>query len=230
MKILFVGNSNTYYNDMPQTLEALGRANGRDWTVDSLTKGGWSFRQYADPENVMHEPLRQKLAEPWDAVFLQDRTEYPLTDLEPSLNGAAVMCSMMPARPARLLIYATFARDDGHPHLEKLGMTRAEMAERVHSAMSAVAEAVGAELSDASTMFQYMKENRPDMVMYDADLGHPSPAGSYLAALLHYTTLTGSLPTKPAAVPSVPTEAQTQQLLEAAREYFALYNTKGEKK
>lgn len=230
MKILFIGNSNTYYNDLPKTVEALGRANGLDWEADSLTKGGWSFRQYAAPDDVMHEPLKQKLAGEWDVIFLQDRTEYPLTDPESSKNGAAVMCSLMQNRPERLLVYATFARNDGHPHLETLGMTRTEMAQRVHSAMSDVAAHIGAELSDASTLFQYMKENRPDIEMYAADRGHPSPAGSYLASILHYLSLTGKLPEKVAAVPSLPDEEEAKHLLEAAREYFALYNTRGEKR
>ena len=112
MKILFVGNSNTYYHDMPKTLEALAHANGLDWQVDSITQGGWSFRQYADPADIMHAPLRQKLAEEWDIIFMQDRTEYPLTDLPASLHAADAICSMMTKRPDRLFVYATFARDD----------------------------------------------------------------------------------------------------------------------
>jgi len=33
-----------------------------------------------------------------------------------------------------------------------------------------------------------------------------------------------------AAVPSLPDEEEAKRLLEAAREYFALYNTRGEKR
>ena len=40
MKILFIGNSYTYFNDMPRLLEQLMRDNGIDVTVDSVTKGG----------------------------------------------------------------------------------------------------------------------------------------------------------------------------------------------
>lgn len=233
MKILFVGNSNTYYNDMPGTLEALAHANGLDWQVESVTKGGWSFRQYADPADVMHEPLQAKLAEEWDIVFLQDRTEYPLTDLDASLKGAAAICGMMKKRPGRLFVYATFARNDGHPHLEKLGMTRTEMAEGVHTAMAAVAAHIGAELSDASGMFHYMKECHNDITdieMYDADLGHPSAAGSYMVALLHYAAITGALPEKIAAVPSVRSANEAEILKNAVAEYLRCRDTQGNPK
>ena len=229
MRILFVGNSNTYYNDLPGTLQALGQANGLDWEVDSITKGGWSFRQYAAEDDVMHLPLKQKLEEQWDVIFLQDRTEYPLTDPESTFHGAEVIASMTSGNP-KLFVYATFARDDGHPHLEKLGMTRAEMAAGVHRVMSETAARIGAQLSDASTLFQYMKENRPDIGMYEADRGHPSPAGSYLAAILHYLSLTGTLPKNTAVVPSMTEKAETLRLLCAAEEYFAVYTTRGEKR
>ncbi len=223
MRILFVGNSNTFFNNMPKTLAALAQANGLDWEVDSITKGGWSFRQYANPDDVMHEPLKAKLSEAWDIIFLQDRTEYPLTDLDSSLKGAAVICDMMQKRPERLFVYATFARDDGHPHLEKLGMTRTEMAEGVHNAMAAVAAHIGAELSDASGMFQHMKEKHNDITgieMYAADRGHPSAAGSYMVALFHYAAITGKLPENVAAVPSIRSEEEAKILLKAVREYL----------
>ena len=40
MKLLFIGNSYTYFNEMPEQLEALMRENGFDVTVHSVTKGG----------------------------------------------------------------------------------------------------------------------------------------------------------------------------------------------
>ena len=230
MKILFIGNSNTYYHDMPKTVEALARVNGLDWQVDSVTKGGWSFRQYANPEDVMHKPLQEKLREDWDIIFLQDRTEYPLTDLESSMKGAAAICAMMKKRPERLFVYATFARDDGHPHLEQLGMTRTEMAEGIHNAMTALAAHIGAELSDASGMFQYRKECHGDITeieMYAADRGHFSPAGAYMVALLHYAAITGALPEKIAAVPSVRSINEAEILKKAVAEYLRCRDTQG---
>ena len=40
MKILFIGNSYTYYNDMPALLESLMCENGYDAKIHSVTKGG----------------------------------------------------------------------------------------------------------------------------------------------------------------------------------------------
>ena len=44
MNILFIGNSYTYYNDMPQMLAELAKENGNDVSVDAVTKGGRKLR------------------------------------------------------------------------------------------------------------------------------------------------------------------------------------------
>lgn len=48
MKVLFVGNSHTYYNDMPRIFASLARDNGHDVQVESVTKGGWILPDRAD--------------------------------------------------------------------------------------------------------------------------------------------------------------------------------------
>ena len=40
MNILFIGNSYTYYNNMPKMLEALAKENGKKLCVNAVTKGG----------------------------------------------------------------------------------------------------------------------------------------------------------------------------------------------
>ena len=40
MKVLFIGNSYTFFNDMPNMLAALAAENGYSVSVDSVTKGG----------------------------------------------------------------------------------------------------------------------------------------------------------------------------------------------
>ena len=117
MRILFVGNSYTYFNDMPRTLQGIAAAEGMDWTVESVTKGGWSFAQYADPENVMHAPLAEKLQENWDAIILQEQSYRPISDRANFLGGAKGVCAMMQQKPEKLLFYATWGRKDGCPLL-----------------------------------------------------------------------------------------------------------------
>ena len=63
MKILFLGNSYTYFNDMPAKLLALCNESGVDAEVWSVTKGGYSFAHYLSEENEKGIEFRTRLSE-----------------------------------------------------------------------------------------------------------------------------------------------------------------------
>ena len=47
MRILFIGNSHTYFNDMPHLCAELLRAAGKDVEVTMLTRA-WAYSQRTD--------------------------------------------------------------------------------------------------------------------------------------------------------------------------------------
>lgn len=218
MKILFVGNSYTYFNKMPETLAAIAAAEGLTWQVDSVTRGGWYLSRYADPENETHAPLAEKLRESWDAVILQEQSCCPAADRPLFLDGVRGVCAMMESRPERIIMYVTWGRADGCPKLDELGMTRLTMTEALRDAYAEAAALCGASLSDVGGAFAYVCAHCPSINLYNDDLSHPSPAGSYLAALMHFAALTGALPKAVRYLPqnvSAETAAQILQTLEA---------------
>ena len=220
MKILFIGNSYTYFHTMPKTVESIARAEGLDWTVDAITKGGWYLSRFADPENEMHAPLQEKLNMAWDAVFLQDNSCGPLTDREGFITGAQKICLMMKELPTRLFMYVTWSRMDGCPMLEELGLTRPEMTAQLHAAYTEAAEKIGAQLSDVGGAFAFAHEYCPEVDLYHQDLSHPSAAGSYLAALIHFASLAGRLPERVRFLPEEVSGAAAERLLCAARQFL----------
>ena len=220
MRILFVGNSYTYFNRMPDTLASVARAEGMDWQVESVTKGGWFLSRFADPEDVMHAPLSEKLAETWDAVLLQEQSCCPAADRPRFLGGVRDVCALMQQKPARLLMYVTWGRADGSPKLEELGLTRLSMTAALHDAYAEAAAECGASLSDVGGAFAYVRENCPEIGLYNDDLSHPSPAGSYLAALIHFASLSGRLPDEVRCVPENVEPDEAARLLRAARQFL----------
>ena len=222
MRILFVGNSYTFYNHMPQTLAAIAAAEGMDWVVDSVTKGGWSFAHYINPENEMHAPLAKKLAEAWDCILLQEQSLRPVDGWNTFLRTAEALCEMIHSRPAKLIYYVTWGRDDANPQLQKMGLSRIEMTEKLYDAYAEAARRTGGILSDVGGAFAYTRAHFPHLPLYHTDGSHPSPEGSYLAALIHYHTITGMLPQKIRCFPEGMDEAVPEELLLAVREYLAL--------
>lgn len=68
----------------------------------------------------------------------------------------------------------------------------ASMQERIRVNTLAEAEAVGAAASGSGVAWSRVRTERPDIELYAADGSHPSYAGSYLAAAVICTTLTGA--------------------------------------
>ena len=51
MRTLFIGNSHTYYNDMPRIFKDVGAENGIEMQVTMLTKGGMGLDYHAENED-----------------------------------------------------------------------------------------------------------------------------------------------------------------------------------
>ena len=73
-KILFIGNSYTYFHDMPERIFApMAERDGCDFEVRALTHGGYKLCWYADPENEEGKRLREVIADRhFDCIVLQD--------------------------------------------------------------------------------------------------------------------------------------------------------------
>lgn len=52
MRTLFIGNSHTFYNDMPNIFKEICKENGIDMQVAMLTKGGMGFDYHAENEQT----------------------------------------------------------------------------------------------------------------------------------------------------------------------------------
>ena len=93
-KLLFVGNSFTYYHDLPAMLEKLSCAAGYSIQTAAVTKGGWYLERYADPDNEMypllHETHEQRA---WDMIVLQDQSFSPAGHPERYLAAVRTLCS-----------------------------------------------------------------------------------------------------------------------------------------
>ena len=193
MKILFIGNSYTYFYDLPQMFEKLARENGKDVCVTSLTVGGRELHQNLNPQDEQYAELVAYLqgGRP-DALFLQEQSVLPAVNQDLFLTGVQGLCDLI--SPARSIMYATWGRKEGSETLKIHGWTTQDMAMRLYHAYSTAAEVVGGSLSPVGLCFLAVGQAYPHIDLYDPDLSHPSLCGSVLATLCHYYTLFGELP------------------------------------
>ena len=195
MKILFIGNSYTYYNDMPSLFETLARENKRDVTVDSVTVGGRRLVENLDARDVHGAKIRKLLENnEYDILFLQEQSYLALVDYEKFERGVVGLSELVGAR--RTLLYATWGRKSGSELLGEYGWTSSQMGADLHAAYTKAAKSCFGEVSAVGRAFADVNENAAQINLYDPDLSHPSYLGTCLGVLVHYKTVFGEMPDK----------------------------------
>lgn len=188
MNILMIGNSFTFYFDVPKILESACRSAGKDVCVDSVTKGGWTLLQHADPNDECGKVLEEKLRSGvlYDVVILQEQSSRPFEDYPKFLEGCEALTKKLRAyNPStRVILYETWGYGDDFSYLTGRGWKSETMYEKLRASYADAAKTVGAEVSHVGEgLLKLYRETKIDP--YWTDRKHQSYAGSYLSALTH---------------------------------------------
>lgn len=193
MKYLFIGNSFTYFNDMPYTFLNMIKTVDRDATVDSLAYGGYSLAQYADEETEVGKMAISKIVSyEWDYIILQEQSILPCTDKDGFISTVKKLCTIISQIGAKVILYETWAYRKNSEKLASTGMTYDEMNSRLSEAYNDAANQTGASVARVGDLFaQIMCSENITHLINQNDNYHPSTSGSYLAACVIFKTITG---------------------------------------
>lgn len=198
--VLFVGNSYTSVNSLPQTLKNLALSAGDTLVFDSNTPGGCTFvSHFTNAQTV------SKIAQGgWDYVVLQEQSQWPsFTDPEVEeyvFPYAAKLDSLITAADSctQTMFYMTWGRKNGDqtncavwPPL----CTYEGMDSLLHLRYMMMAEDNDAEVSPVGAAWHFVRDSFPDIELYSSDESHPSVAGTYLAACTFYSVIFRKDPT-----------------------------------
>ena len=182
MKILMLGNSFTYFNDMPRVLAALLQAD-----VTAHTRGGARLSEHLNPQTELGSKTLPALQnEKWDYVILQEQSAAPVLNAEKFQSSVFELCQLIRQNGATPVLYATWAYRDGSEKLASTGLTYQEMHHQLYQSYHAAAAQTGALVADVGEAFQAIY---PTVDLYVEDDYHPSPAGSVLAASIIARTI-----------------------------------------
>lgn len=171
--ILFVGNSLTYYNDMPLMLDALLASSD----LAPVSVGSVSLPDYGLQDHWVTRTSRDAVSAGWDVVIMQQGPS--ATTGRPSLlEYSRLFADEIRAaggEPALYMVWPAASRDfdfDG-----------------VSESYSAAADSVDGWLFPAGEAWRAAWRTDPTLSLYGLDGFHPSTQGSYLAALVMYEQL-----------------------------------------
>lgn len=174
MRILMMGNSFTYYHDMPKMLE---RILGEE--VVASTQGGAWLRDHLDPASELNAAFLKLKEEKWDYIVLQEQSKAPIFAPKTFQRSVRGLCELARSLGAKPLLYATWAYREGSEKLAETRMTYAEMDRALYESYHQAAQENGALIADVGKAFTALRDLAN---LYEDDDYHPSEAGSILAA------------------------------------------------
>lgn len=176
VRVLFIGNSLTSYNDMPAMVAEIGRANGVVVAVTRATRDGTALVDHLTMGPATAEVSRGG----WTAVVMQqgptpagicrDTLVLATRAFAPSIRAGGGV-------PATLMPWPDASRRGDFP--------------AVHESAAAAARAVDGLFLPAGDAWLAAWRAAPSLQLYGADGFHPAPIGSYLTALVVYAGVIG---------------------------------------
>jgi PKD repeat protein len=195
-KVLFLGNSYTGVNNLPQLVHDVALSAGDTLVFDSYTPGGYQLiTHYQDATSQS-----KIMASGWDYVVLQGQSQEPITQNGTFAAGASNLYNQIKqSNPCAVpLLYMTWGRKNGDANncpFFPVMCTYQGMDTSLRNAYLNVTEALNGEVAPVSVVWSYLRQNFPAIDLYQADESHPSAAGSYAAACCFYASIFKKDPT-----------------------------------
>jgi hypothetical protein len=192
--ILFIGNSYTYYNNLPSLLSQIALSGGDTIYTQSHTPGGRQISQHAN-DPVVFNLIRSR---DWDYVIIQCQSQEPsFPDGQVAsavLPHAKTLCDSIRANSECTIpmFYMTWGRKNGDasncaffPPL----CTYQGMDSVLRSNYLKMGDQNNAEVAGVGAVWNRLRSTSTTIELYDADQSHPSYAGSMAGAYTFYTSI-----------------------------------------
>ena len=204
IRVLFLGNSYTYVNDLPKIIEDIATNENKVFTHASVTPGGCTLFQHVESQTSLSK-IRQGN---WDFVVLQEQSQLPVIDyyrhntLKPSYQ--ALYDSIMLYNPnAKVVGYMTWGRRYGGQQCVNFGeglycsadfVDFNHMQDTLTAAYCENAYATNSYVAPVGEAWKAALTTDPSLVLHSSDNSHPSYDGSYLAACVFYSVFWNKTP------------------------------------
>ncbi len=194
--ILYIGNSLTYVNDLPQTFKKLCDINGKYLENKVVAYPGYSLYKHLttvvvptdnpnlvytkrinNNDTIISEAIKQLKSRKWDYIYLQDR-EVDEDSLEYSILQIRKL-----APESKIMIFENYMYDSRwskkYDHRKKrLNIKK----------FKRLANLINAEVIPVSYCFEKIKKNHSPDLLYDETM-HPTNYGTIIIAILLYKNI-----------------------------------------
>jgi hypothetical protein len=184
-RVLFLGNSYTFVNDLPSTFAQLARSGGHPVEVAMVANGGETLSQHAASGDDSSKIASQS----WTYVVMQEQSDTPAYPSSSSYmyGPARTLADLARRVGATPMLFMTWAHRDGEPSAG-LG-TYASAQGGVDATYLSLSGSLGVPVAPVGYTWLHVHTDHPDMSLWQSDNSHPTAAGTYLAACVFYAAI-----------------------------------------
>lgn len=195
IKILFLGNSYTYYNGIPSMISDMALRKGKPVVITQITRGGNLLEGYANSDFVIKTIKKTK----FDYVVLQEQSTAPLFAAEKQTYPAIrKLDKMIRKSGGKTVLFMTWAREYADSLTTKMlpGKFYYEEFESFNSAQDSLASSyfkigneINAKVAPAGLVWKEILDIFPNLSLWRSDHSHPAEIGSVIAAYSIFATI-----------------------------------------
>jgi hypothetical protein len=180
-KILFIGNSLTFVNQLPIVLAALAINSNTcsDLRVGEVVEGGATLEHMFSQTNALKAITEDG---PWTDVVLQDQSETPVKNPALTLEYSDRFAKEIKKVRARAVFFETWSLN-GHQNTQS----------QYHDVYMEASKSADGLFVPAGEAFSLCHTEHPEIELYGDDR-HPTQQGTYLAACVFYKKLFNRTP------------------------------------
>lgn len=200
-KVLFIGNSYTSTNNLPQMIKDISNSMGDSLIFDDNTPGGSFLVNHLNDLST----LNKIMAGDWDYVVLQDQSlmysgttwnNPPRVEVAMKLNDTIKKYNSC----SQTIFYITWGRKNGSnfysqgpPYFDfpfgSNSIDYFQMDSTIENNYMISADSTNAIVSPVGAVWRSIRQNNSTIELFNPDESHPSIYGSYAAACSFYTTI-----------------------------------------
>mgnify|MGYP001379525344 CR=1 FL=1 len=183
VKLLMVGNSFTFYYNLPMTIEQFSKFKGLDWEVHQSTASGASFKNHWNNEKGLSSVKKIKNST-YTHIIFQEYSSYPLTAIDTTQKYLNLMYKVTDNK-SRKFIYATWS----YPNILKNNNSSTPSSSLIEDKLEKIKPSSDVEILAVGRAFDLFQSRYPSQTLFTSDDKHPNSIGSYLAACVIFSKI-----------------------------------------
>lgn len=197
-RILFIGNSYTFMNDLPGTFAKLSESGGQPVIADISAIANNTLAKHSKDKKTVDKIKNGK----WDYVVLQEHSLGTVIDTfrtNYTYPAIGYLDSLIKTKKAKTLLYMTWGRKRGGIQIMDSLSTKQykdyfEMQKDLEKAYRDLGKEFSATVIPAGLAWQNVIKRYYFADLWNPDESHPNIEGTYLNACVFYATIFGKSP------------------------------------